>query len=315
PWTFAQDLGHVDAVTLIQSNFGGGNLELIARVGDRLHFLWRDSGPAFQWNGPYQIAAGAAGNPVLIQSRFGTNGNFELVYPAAGGGLTFMWRNNDAAGLPWSAPWTFAQDLGHVDAVTLIQSNFGGGNLELIARVDDDLYFFWRDSGPEFRWNGPFRMNLNGLPNGQTPEIQQMIDQITQARRNEGNCAEPGVRVDSRLSEVARKHSEDLAANYATLIDAYPQGDPRRGHIDSDGLMPADRIRAAGFSPASKTENWSFGTNQTLAQAMDNWLYHDEASNWGHRQALLNCDYRIIGVGTARGHNNRIYWTVDFARG
>ncbi|MFI2225633.1 hypothetical protein [Streptomyces fradiae] len=96
---------------------------------------------------------------MLVQSRFGGKGNFELLYPSAAGGITFMWRNNDASGLPWSAPFTFAQNVGRVDAITMIQSNFGSpGNLELIARSGDRLNFFWRDSGPEFRWNGPSRM-------------------------------------------------------------------------------------------------------------------------------------------------------------
>ncbi|MFD0529673.1 hypothetical protein ACFQ1I_27105 [Kitasatospora arboriphila] len=41
----------------------------------------------------------------------------------------------------------------------MIQSNFGSpGNLELIARVRDTLQFFWRDSGPAFHWNGPWRL-------------------------------------------------------------------------------------------------------------------------------------------------------------
>ncbi|MEV7177302.1 hypothetical protein [Kitasatospora sp. NPDC093679] len=160
PFTFAQDLGQVDALTMIQSNYGSpGNLELIARARDTLQFFWRDSGLDFHWNGPYQIATGAAGNPALIQSRFGQQGNFELVFPAAGGGITFMWRNNDDPAMPWSAPFTFAQDLGQVDALTMIQSNFGSpGNLELIARARDTLQFFWRDSGPDFHWNGPWRL-------------------------------------------------------------------------------------------------------------------------------------------------------------
>jgi len=81
-----------------------------------------------------------------------------LVYPAVGGGVAFMWRNNDDPAMPWSGPWVFGQGLGHVDAVTMIQSNYGDpGNLELIARVGDALQFFWRDSGPAFTWNGPFQ--------------------------------------------------------------------------------------------------------------------------------------------------------------
>ncbi len=159
PFRFAESIGSVEAVSLIQSNFGSpGNLELIARAGDQLNFFWRDSGPDFRWSGPWPLISGAAGNPVLIQSRFGSQGNFELVVPAAsGGGILFLWRNNDDPSLPWSQPIRFGESLGTVDEITMIQSNFGSpGNLELIARAGEELYFFWRDSGPAFQWNGPW---------------------------------------------------------------------------------------------------------------------------------------------------------------
>ncbi|MEV4165304.1 CAP domain-containing protein [Nonomuraea dietziae] len=139
-----------------------------------------------------------------------------------------------------------------------------------------------------------------------------MVAQIIQVRRDLGKCADPSVRINAKLSGIARTHSLDLAKNYATLIDA-KAGDPHRGHYGTDGSLPADRIRAGGFTPAQKPENWALGTNLTLAQAMHNWLYDDAASNWGHREAILNCEYRVIGVGSASGHNSRVYWTQDFA--
>src|SRR5205823_5479281 len=87
PGYFAGELGHVDAVSFIQSNYGSpGNLEVVAKVGDRIAYFWRDSGPQFSWRGPYFIVGGAAGAPSLIQSRFGSNGNFELAVPSASGG-------------------------------------------------------------------------------------------------------------------------------------------------------------------------------------------------------------------------------------
>jgi len=160
PWSAATPFGagSVDALTMIESNFGSpGNLEVVCRVGSQLQFYWRDSGPAFHWNGPFPLETGVAGNPVLIQSRFGTKGNFEMVVPSASSGLLHFWRNNDAAALPWSGPTPFGASLGHVDAVTMIESNFGSpGNLEVIALVGGHLYEFWRDSGPAFHWNGPF---------------------------------------------------------------------------------------------------------------------------------------------------------------
>lgn len=65
-------------LSVIQSNFGNpSNLELIGRIENKLLHYCRDSGPSFQWNGPFEIIADnmgiteAAGNPVLIQSKFG----------------------------------------------------------------------------------------------------------------------------------------------------------------------------------------------------------------------------------------------------
>ena len=45
--------------------------------------------------------------------------------------------------------------------VSLIQSNFGQpGHLEIMAQVNGNLAFFWRDSGPDLRWNGPQYLRL-----------------------------------------------------------------------------------------------------------------------------------------------------------
>jgi hypothetical protein len=164
PTTFAAVLGHVDSVTMIESDFGTpGNLEVICRVGSKLFAIWRDSGPAFAWSDPVQIEAAVAGDPVLIQSRFGTKGNFELVVPAAGGGLEHFWRNNDDPALPWSAPTAFGTSLGHIDGVSMIESDFGTpGNLEVVCRVGSKLYGMWRDSGPAFAWSAPQLLQSEG---------------------------------------------------------------------------------------------------------------------------------------------------------
>lgn len=159
PWSgptpFGQSLGIVNAVTMIESNFGSpGNLEVVARVGDSLYTFFRDS-TTLAWNGPGFLTNGVAGNPSLIQSRYGTMGNFELVVPLASGGLAHYFRNNDDPTLPWSGPTPFGQSLGAVDAVSLIESNFGSpGNLEVVARTGDALYHFYRDS-TTLAWSGP----------------------------------------------------------------------------------------------------------------------------------------------------------------
>jgi len=157
PVDFAVDAGVFDSATLIQSNFGEpGNLEMVARSGEQLVFFWRDGPPSFDWHGPSPIGSGASANPSLIQSTFGVKGNFELVTPLSSGGLGYYWRDNDDPHLHWYGPLTFGITAGKVEGVSLIQSNFGEpGHLEIVAVAGGELAFFWRDSGPDLRWNGP----------------------------------------------------------------------------------------------------------------------------------------------------------------
>ena len=178
PYTFGQSLGVCTGASVIQSDFEApslpGNLEAVAVTGggEMVH-LWRDSGPAFAWNISTTIASGVRGKAALIQSKFGTKGNFEVVVPSATGGLLHFWRDNDAPTLPWSGPTPFAASLGLVDSVTLIQSNFGKpGNLEVIARVGTRIYALWRDSGPGFVWSAPVQIEAAYELAGQLSMVQ-----------------------------------------------------------------------------------------------------------------------------------------------
>src|SRR5262249_20325971 len=129
------------AVTLIQSNLGPGsnNLEVIAhaRVGGtgQLVSFYREDG-VFLWNGPFPVASGVTGNPVLIQGTYGPPpGNFELVVPLDFfRGSARCCRHIGPVVGPWIQSAVFGGDH---DGVTLIQSNLGPGsnNLEVIARV------------------------------------------------------------------------------------------------------------------------------------------------------------------------------------
>ena len=162
PLNFAEKAGIFEAVTLIQSNFGDpGNLEIVARSGDSLEFFWGEYEQDMIWHGPETIATGVAGTPSMIQSSFGDKGNFELVVPSASGGLAYYWRDNDDTHLHWYGPLIFGMSIGKVDGVSLIQSNFGDpGHLELVAQAGGHLVFFWRDSGPDLRWNGPYYLTM-----------------------------------------------------------------------------------------------------------------------------------------------------------
>jgi len=108
----------------------------------------------------------AAGNVALIQGRFLSRGNFELLVPQQDGGFAHYSRCNDEARLWWYGPEKYAEDLATIDAVTMIQSNFtsgsGTGNLEVVARWQGELLFFWREDVPPYRWHGPALLNPVG---------------------------------------------------------------------------------------------------------------------------------------------------------
>lgn len=150
------------STSMIQSNFElPGKLEVVARTDDRLAYFWRSSGPDHSWNGPFFFETGVSGNPSLIQGKFGEKGNFELVVPLAEGGIGHFFRDNDDEHQSWYGPFEFAAEIGKVDSVALIQSNFEDpGNLELIARVGNKLAFFWRGSGPKPEWHGPQKLEV-----------------------------------------------------------------------------------------------------------------------------------------------------------
>ncbi|WP_437279528.1 alpha/beta hydrolase [Sorangium sp. So ce375] len=170
PWrhvaTFASGLGPVEAVSLIQSNFGDpGHLEAVVRAGDRLAAFWCAPSSEPKWSEPRFFAQGAAGDPALIQGGFGGKGNFELVVPHASGGIAHYHRDNDTAELGWHGPVIFGEGLGRFEAVAMIQRVVNAphaphgprvpGDLEVVARVGDRLLIFWRSPGLGAAWQGP----------------------------------------------------------------------------------------------------------------------------------------------------------------
>lgn len=167
---FLQSLGTVDAITMIESQLAKDvfALEVVARVGQRLWFAWRNA--ALQWAGPMAIDVDghpileASGMPSLIQSRYGAKKrNFELVTPRAAGGLLHLWRNNDSdnpADWRWGRAAPVLDPGGHYTSVSVLHGAFGAdpGNLELVARTDDGrVMHFWRDNAT-LQWQPPFRV-------------------------------------------------------------------------------------------------------------------------------------------------------------
>lgn len=166
PTAFGTSLGPVDGVGMIQSSYGRpGNLDAVACAGTGLYAFWRDSGPAFSWRGPRRLMSGVAGNPALLQSRTGNPGDFYVACPLADSGLAVLRRVN--AGSPaWGRPTIFGRSLGLIEGLAMIQSTFGGGNLELAVVAGGNLHWFWRDSRVTPRWYGPAQVatGVAGVP-------------------------------------------------------------------------------------------------------------------------------------------------------
>ncbi|HEX6370092.1 MAG TPA: galactose oxidase-like domain-containing protein [Longimicrobium sp.] len=100
---------------------------------------------------------------ILVQSNWGTKGNFEVVAPVGLGGMVHLWRNNDAAGFPWAPPTWFG--AGAVQAAALVRSNYGSpANLEVVARVGGELSHFYRANDLIWRRVKAFASGASGTP-------------------------------------------------------------------------------------------------------------------------------------------------------
>ncbi|NEB41608.1 CAP domain-containing protein [Streptomyces sp. SID14515] len=94
------------------------------------------------------------------------------------------------------------------------------------------------------------------------------------------------------LTSLAQNFSEDMAAR--GFFD----------HTDPDGDTPWDRAAQAGVQGLG-AENIARG--QADAQAvMEAWMNSD-----GHRENILNCDYKTIGIGVHEGSGGP-WWVQNF---
>ncbi|MEZ3180952.1 CAP domain-containing protein [Streptomyces pimonensis] len=120
---------------------------------------------------------------------------------------------------------------------------------------------------------------------GAVAEVVELVN----AERAKAGCSP--VKANSTLARAAQDHSEDMAAS-GTM-----------SHTGSDGSSPGDRITRAGYSWSTYGENVAYGYS-TPEQVMTGWM-----NSPGHRENILNCGFKEIGVGLAQPGS---YWTQDF---
>jgi hypothetical protein len=126
------------------------------------------------------------------------------------------------------------------------------------------------------------------VPAGGSPEVVALVN----SERAAAGCGP--VTSNGALDAAAQGHSADMAAN-----DYF-------SHTSLDGRSFGDRIRAAGYSGGSIAENIAAGQG-SASSVMASWM-----ESPGHRANILDCSFRHIGVGVARGGSYGTYWTQTF---
>ncbi|GAA0630536.1 CAP domain-containing protein [Streptomyces thermocarboxydovorans] len=119
-----------------------------------------------------------------------------------------------------------------------------------------------------------------------TGDVARVVE-LVNAERAKAGCS--AVTVNSKLTKAAQDHSEDMAAT------------GNMSHTGSDGSTPDQRITRAGYSWSAYGENVAYGYS-TPEQVMEGWM-----NSPGHRENILNCNFKEIGVG-----RSGTYWTQDF---
>jgi hypothetical protein len=158
----------ISGASLIQSSIGGDHHFHALYVeagclthdwGKRVNATNEPTPPI--WHGPTCLPHGeeAAGTPALIETDGGV---LHVVTPLAAGGLGY-WTgtgretadSTDLAHPPivvdWAEPVTFGE--GDCGSVGLVRSGFG--NLEVVARLGEELVFYFQDAETGI-WHGPF---------------------------------------------------------------------------------------------------------------------------------------------------------------
>ncbi len=78
-------------------------------------------------------------------------------------------------------------------------------------------------------------------------------------------------------------------------------------HVSDDGRTFVDRARTQGYDDPGG-ENVARG-QRDAADVMNSWM-----NSAGHRANILNCGFKAIGVGVAKGVDGTLVWGQLFGR-
>ena len=123
--------------------------------------------------------------------------------------------------------------------------------------------------------------------------VQQQVLALVNVNRRRGGCDE--LSLDRRLILAAYGHAADMA---------------RRGyfaHESPNGAGAGDRVQDAGYRWSRYGENIARGQDSTY-EVVDGWMHSPE-----HRENIMDCGLRQMGIGLAFSGDRQPYWVQDFA--
>lgn len=133
-----------------------------------------------------------------------------------------------------------------------------------------------------------------------------VLARVNQWRASGADCgsagvfaAAPALAWNSRLTQAATGHSQDMATNNFF------------SHTSQDGRTLSQRIDASGYAWSSIAENIAAG-QMTVNAVVDGWI-----SSPGHCANIMNRNLVDIGVACvpgSAGTTYRTYWTMNLGR-
>jgi uncharacterized protein YkwD len=125
------------------------------------------------------------------------------------------------------------------------------------------------------------------------------------------------LQLDEKLSDVARKHSEDMAArNY--FKSTKPDGKGPRARLQAAGYACDSRMGEniflsrlySGVETRGKRTVYDWNSLEDIATGtVQAWMNSDD-----HRDNILHIDYDRTGIGVAIGADDKVYITEMFCR-
>jgi hypothetical protein len=191
----------------------------------------------------------------------------------------------------FNASWTLIVD----QAVTPLQAGCGAGRCSIMSPI-------WVTSGQQYHWRvisknsaGWTFSTINTLNvSVNDPRPAEMLALVNQRRCQAGRVP---LALNATLTHAARLHSARMAIhNFFDHTDPY------------SGLTPFQRMQNFGYSYTYASENIAYGSS-TVSATFNQWW-----NSTGHRNNMMNANFREMGLGYRAGGRYGHYWTMKLGR-